>query len=740
MSEVKKFSTEFCGRTLTIETGRIAKQTNASCTVQYGETVVLATVVMSKDQREGIDFFPLSVEYEERLYAAGKIKGSRWVKREGRPSEEAVLSGRMIDRAIRPLFPQGVRNDVQIVLTVLSYDAENDSNIVALIAASAALTISDIPWAGPLAGVKVGRVEGKLVFNPTPAEKEKSDLDLVVAGLNDKVLMLEAGAKQIPEAEMYEAIAKAMEPITVVQKFLQEIQTQIGKVKLPTEFFAAKITAEQQAETEKIQQLVATFAAAKVEAALFSKSLDSKSSRKEAIAKLDEELAKELIAQGLPVEKIESAQGYLYELIEGQVTENILKHDRRVDGRLLTDVRVLVGEVSILPRTHGSAIFSRGETQVLSLVTLGSPGDEQQLEGLEENGKKRYMHHYNFPPYSVGEIGRLGSPGRREIGHGDLAERALVPVLPTKEQFPYTIRVVSEVMGSNGSSSMASTCGSTLSLMDAGVPITAPVAGVAMGLASDGKGQFKVLTDLQDLEDGTGGMDFKITGTSQGITAIQLDTKTDGLPLTVVKQTLEQAKPARQQILELITKTIPTPRLEMSKYAPRIITFSIPIDKIRDVIGPGGKMINEIIDETGVTIDIEQDGMVYITSANAEAAVKAQDWIKNITREVVAGEVYQGTITRMLDFGAFAEILPKQEGLIHVSELAWGHVNRVTDVVQIGDVVPVKVLQIDDQGRINLSRKALIPKPEGYIEEPPMERPRRFDRNSGSGGQRPFRR
>ena len=740
MSEVKKFSTEFCGRTLTIETGRIAKQTNASCTVQYGETVVLATVVMSKDQREGIDFFPLSVEYEERLYAAGKIKGSRWVKREGRPSEEAVLSGRMIDRAIRPLFPQGVRNDVQIVLTVLSYDGENDSNIVALIAASAALTISDIPWAGPLAGVKVGRVEGKLVFNPTPAEKEKSDLDLVVAGLNDKVLMLEAGAKQIPEAEMYEAIAKAMEPITVVQKFLQEIQTQIGKVKLPTEFFAAKITAEQQAETEKIQQLVATFAAAKVEAALFSKSLDSKSSRKEAIAKLDEELAKELIAQGLPVEKIESAQGYLYELIEGQVTENILKHDRRVDGRLLTDVRVLVGEVSILPRTHGSAIFSRGETQVLSLVTLGSPGDEQQLEGLEENGKKRYMHHYNFPPYSVGEIGRLGSPGRREIGHGDLAERALVPVLPTKEQFPYTIRVVSEVMGSNGSSSMASTCGSTLSLMDAGVPITAPVAGVAMGLASDGKGQFKVLTDLQDLEDGTGGMDFKITGTSQGITAIQLDTKTDGLPLTVVKQTLEQAKPARQQILELITKTIPTPRLEMSKYAPRIITFSIPIDKIRDVIGPGGKMINEIIDETGVTIDIEQDGMVYITSANAEAAVKAQDWIKNITREVVAGEVYQGTITRMLDFGAFAEILPKQEGLIHVSELAWGHVNRVTDVVQIGDVVPVKVLQIDDQGRINLSRKALIPKPEGYIEEPPMERPRRFDRNSGSGGQRPFRR
>jgi polyribonucleotide nucleotidyltransferase len=735
MFESKKFSVDFFGRPLTVETGRLAVQTNGSCTVRYGDTVVLATVVMSPERREGIDFFPLSVEYEERLYAAGKIKGSRWIKREGRPSDEAVLTGRLVDRAIRPLFPAEIRNDVQVILTVLSFDNENDSDIVSMIAASTALALSDVPWQGPLGGVRVGRVDGQLVINPTFSQRETSDVDLVVAGLNDKVIMLEAGAKELPEDQAYAAIDFAMPAIKQLIEFIKDIQQQIGKSKLPLNSFADKLNVEQAEAIAKMKKLVADWAAQRIEPALYSQSLDSKSSRKEAIAKLGEELAEYLTSAGVVADLLGPADNYLYELIESTVTKNILEQERRVDGRSLTEIRQLNLEVGSLPRTHGSAIFSRGETQVLSVVTLGSPGDEQQLEGLEENGKKRYMHHYNFPPYSVGEVGRIGSPGRREIGHGALAERALVPVIPSKEEFPYTIRVVSEVMGSNGSSSMASTCGSTLALLDAGVPIIKPVAGVAMGLASDGQGRYKVLTDLQDLEDGTGGMDFKITGTRDGITAIQMDTKTDGLPMSVVKQTLTQAKAGRLQILDRIQEILGAPRPELSPYAPRIISFSIPVEKIREVIGPGGKMINEIIDKTGVTIDIEQTGMVFITSANAEAAAKAQEWIKNITREVVVGETFQGKITRMLDFGAFAEILPKQEGLIHVSELAWGHVNRVTDVVQIGDIVPVKVISIDEQGRINLSLRQTQPKPEGYVEPEPgsFERPRHGSRPSGHG-------
>jgi polyribonucleotide nucleotidyltransferase len=713
--EVTRFKTEFAGRKLIIETGRMAGQADGSCTVQFGDTVVLATAVISNQPREGVDFFPLMVDYEERLYAAGKIKGSRWIKREGRPSDEAVTSARLIDRAIRPLFDQSIKNDVQVILTVLSFDGENDSDIASLIATSAAVAISEIPWQGPIAGIRLGRIASESdqgyewVVNPTFNAREKSDLDLIIAGDGDKVIMLEGNAKEISEEVIQEGIKFSQKHIKRIVELIKEVEKEVGKEKIKTPIEAPE--EEDQKDSLQSQKELVTkvedWIKKNVSKVLFDKKLPTKKSRKEVVEELKEQMLEYLQEEGIGKERRSKAASMFKGYIEQIVSEEILKSERRVDGRKLDEIRPLKAEVGLLPRTHGSALFSRGETQVLSVITLGAPGDEQFLEGMEETGRKRYMHHYNFPPFSVGETGMMRSPSRREIGHGALAEKALLPVLPTKEDFPYTVRVVSEVLSSNGSSSMASVCGSSLALMDAGVPIKKSVAGIAMGLASDQKGNYKILTDLQDLEDGPSGMDFKIAGTTDGITAIQMDTKTLGLSLDIVKETLEQGKKARLQILEVMAKTIAAPRKELSPYAPRIISFKINPEKIREVIGPGGKVINEIIDNTGVQIDIDPDGMVMITATEVEGGKKAEEWIKNLTREIKVGEVFKGKVTRILDFGAFVELTPNQEGMVHISELAPYRVAKVGDVVKVGDIVPVKVIKIDEQGRINLSMKAL---------------------------------
>lgn len=704
----KIFSADLAGKELVIESGQLALQANGSCTVRYGDTVVLATAVMG-GVREGVDFFPLSVDYEERLYAAGKIKGSRWIKREGRPSDEAVLTSRLVDRCVRPLFSKEMKNEVQVILTVLSFDTENDSDVVGLIAASAALAISNIPWAGPLGGVRVARVENNWIINPTFAQRENASLELVVAGLDNKVIMLEAEGHEATEAVVYDGIDQALKPIQSIIDLIKKVAKEIGAPKTDmaelTNVSADAETTEAQKEvTEKATKWILE----NVPKVLFAKDLPTKSSRKKALSMAKEEMMKYLETENIGKDRRKLAVPIFEKYVEKEVTRAILEDDKRVDGRKLNEIRALTADVSMLPRVHGSALFNRGETQVLSVVTLGSPGDEQFLDGLEEESRKRFMHHYNFPPYSVGETGRLGSPGRREIGHGALAEKAIRPLMPDKESFPYTVRVVSEVLGSNGSSSMASTCGSSLALMDAGVPLSKPAAGIAMGLASDEeKGQYKVLTDLQDLEDGQGGMDFKIAGTKDGITAIQLDTKTKGIPMNIVKQTLEQGLQARLEILGVMEKAIAAPRPELSQYAPRIVSFKINPDKIREVIGPGGKIINQIIDETGVQIDIEDDGMVMVTGPDGEGSKRAVEWIKNIVREIEVGEVFTGKVSRIFDFGAMVEILPGQEGMIHISELADHRVNKVTDVVNIGDTVTVKVIKIDEKGRVNLSLKAM---------------------------------
>ncbi len=708
MTKTFRFEEEYGGKKLIIETGRFAGQANGSCTVQYGDTMVLATAVMSENLREDIDFFPLLVDYEEKLYAAGKIKGSRFIKREGRASDEAILTARLIDRSIRPLFDDRLRNEIQVVVTVLSIDQENDPDIPSLIAASVALTISDIPWSGPISGIRIGQVDGQWVINPPYEARNKSLIDLVVAGTPEKVVMLEAGGNQVPEQTAIEAIAFG-------QKHQKKIIDLINQIRKKIDAPAKKeilVTTEEpdvQKEKEELKKKVKDFIRANIDRCLFNEKKETKASRREAIEQLREETLEQLIAESLGKEKREKVMGFFDQFIEEEISEAILKEEKRVDCRSLTEIRSLSAETGVLPRTHGSAVFNRGETQVLSTVTLGSPSDEQTLDGMEVSGKKHYMHHYNFPPFSVGEVGPLRGPGRREIGHGALAERALLPVLPSREVFPYTIRVVSEVLSSNGSSSMASTCGSSLALMDAGVPVKEAVAGIAMGLASDEKGNFKVITDLQDLEDSKGGMDFKIAGTKNGITAIQMDTKTSGLTAEIIEKTIWQAREARLKILEVMQATIPAPRATLSPFAPRIVSFRINPDRIRDVIGPGGKIINEIIEKTGVTIDIENDGLVMVCSTNKESMEKAVDWIKNLTREVKVGEIFQGKVTRILDFGAFVEVLPNQEGMIHISELAPYRVNRVSDVVKVGQIVSVKVIKIDEQGRINLSMKRTEP-------------------------------
>jgi polyribonucleotide nucleotidyltransferase len=700
---VQKFELEWGGKNLIIETGKFAGQANGACTVRYGDTVVLATAVMADTIREGIDFFPLMVDYEEKLYAAGKIKGSRFIKREGRPTDEAILTARLVDRAIRPLFDDRIRNDVQVVATTLSWDQENDPDVPALVAASAALMISDVPWQGPIAGIRIGQINGEWVINPTYEARSKSVLDIVIAGTIEKVCMLEAGALEIPENIALEAIQFGQKHLSKIIGLIEEVRAKAGKPK----FAIAEAEKEVLEEKAALKNKVRGFLKEKLALCLFDTKKESKISRQEVLEKLKNELEEYLKGEGIGKEKRKDALLLFYVCVEEEVSRQILENEKRADCRLLTEIRPLSAEVALLPRTHGSGYFERGDTHVLSTVTLGSPADEQTLDGMEVSGKKRFMHHYNFPPFSVGEAGPLRGPGRREIGHGALAERALMPVLPKTEDFPYTIRVVSEVLSSNGSSSMASTCASTLALMDAGVPIREPVAGIAMGLASDEKGNFKILTDLQDLEDSKGGMDFKIAGTRNGITAIQMDTKTSGLTAEMIEKTLAQGREARLKILDVMTGAISAPRAELSPYAPRIITFRINPDRIRDVIGPGGKIINEIIDATGVTIDIANDGTVTICSASPPALNKATAWVKSLTQEAEVGEIYQGPVTRILDFGAFVEIFPHKEGLVHISELAPYRVRSVRDVVKIGDVVRVKVIKVDEQGRVDLSIKQL---------------------------------
>lgn len=696
MQGATKWSLQLGGRELSISTGLLAGQANGAVTVQYGDTVVLATAVMSPAMSKITGYFPLMVDFEERYYAAGKIKGSRFIKREGRPSDDAILSGRAVDRTIRPLFDSRMRNEVQVVTTVLSYDGENDPDLVAMIAASAALTLSDIPWNGPIGAVRVGIInDGDFVLNPSSEERHTSVLDLLVAGTQGKINMIECGASEIPEEKMTEAFRFGHEAIQKITGFIESIRKEAGKEKR-----TAALLKGGEAFEVKMKEYLATSGLAE---ALY---LRPKAAMVAKTAEIEAAVAK-YAAENFPDEpnQNEVLSLIMEEFSDEVLHTNILEKDARPDGRGLTEIRPLSAQVGILPRTHGTGLFKRGETQVLTVTTLGAPGDEMVVDTMETDEKKRYMHFYNFPAYSVGEIKPMRGPGRREVGHGALAEKALLPVLPPKEEFPYTIHLVSEVLSSNGSSSQGSVCGSTLSLMDAGVPIKKPVSGIAMGVITGKDGSFKVLTDIQGLEDHYGDMDFKVAGTTDGITAMQMDVKIDGLTPDMLGIAIKQAKVARLEIMKVMLEAIPEPRKVMSPYAPRIITLHINPEKIRDVIGPGGKMINQIIDETGVSIDIEDDGSVFVTSVDEVSAKKAIEWIRNITREVVTGELFQGRITRIMNFGAFAEVLPNQEGLIHISELADYRVEKVEDVVKVGDMVPVVVKEIDAQGRINLSHK-----------------------------------
>lgn len=697
--EKKQYSLEIGGKTLQAEFGTLAPQAGGSVKVSYGDTVVLATATMSKERKEGQDWFPLFVDYEERYYAAGKIKGSRFIKREGRPSDQAVLNGRIIDRTVRPLFDERMRNEVQVIVTVLSIDKENDPVLVSVVAASLALGVSDIPWNGPVAAVRISKGEEGFVLNPVNGDLENSPLDLLVAGTASRVNMIEAGAKEISNEDMEKAVTEGFESVSKIAEFQKSIIDEIGKEKQEVELTSPS----EEFEKEIIKFLDDN----KLAEAFYTKD------KKEQYGRMDEIKAalKDLVEQGgkeedWPARHAETSlifEQYLNNVLHSRILEN----DERPDGRKLDEVRDLSAQISILPRTHGSGLFQRGETQALTIATLGAPGDEQIIDTMEVDEKKRYIHHYNFPPFSVGEVRPMRGPGRREIGHGALAEKALVPVLPTQEGFPYTMLLVSEVLSSNGSSSMASTCGSTLALMDAGVPIKSPVAGIAMGIITGENGENKILTDIQGPEDHWGDMDFKVAGTKDGITAMQLDVKIDGITPDIIGQVLEQAYRARMEIIEVMTKAIPEPKKEMSPYAPRITVMKIDPDKIRTVIGPGGKTINEIIDETGVQIDIEDDGSVFITSEDQEGAQKAQKWIDSLTHEVKAGEMFKGKVTRLMDFGAFVEVLPGQEGLVHISQLSGKRVEKVEDIVKVGQIVTVKVIEIDKMGRINLTMKGL---------------------------------
>ncbi len=718
MIEPKTFETQWGGKTLKIEVGKYANQAGGSCTVQYGDTVVLATATMSIEQKDNMGWFPLMVDYEEKLYAAGRIKGSRFIKKEGRPTDEAVLTARFIDRAIRPLFDQRMRNEVQVIVTTLSFDGENDPDVLGLIGASCALHISDIPWNGPIGCIRVGQVDGELVMNPSYAARDKSLLDLAIAGTKEKVIMVEAGANEAPETNMLEAFWFGQKHIDEPIKLIQQVQKAVGKKK------AEVIHIEKR--QEEVEVLAIPFIAAQIKELFFDAPQATKSERTAQKQVLKNRTKEFLLEKGVEKEELRYGTDVVTDVLEKEISRAIIEEERRVDGRSLTQIRSLLSQVAVLPRVHGSGHFMRGETQVLTVVTLGAPGDEQTLDGMELIGTRRYFHHYNFPPFSVGEVKPMRGPSRRDIGHGGLAEKALMPMMPDKETFPYTIRAVSEVFGSNGSSSMGSTCGSTLALMDAGVPIKAAVAGIAMGLATDEKGRWKVITDLQDLEDGKGGMDFKIAGSKTGITAIQMDTKTDGITREMIEQTIHQAKVARLEVLENMTAIIASPRPDLSPYAPRIITLRINPELIGNVIGPSGKTINGIIAITGVqAIDIEDDGLVMITSTNAEGAQKALQMIEELTREAKVGEIFKGKVVRIMDFGAIVEFLPKKDGMVHVSNMAPWRVEKVSDIVKLGDLVMVKVMELSPDGKISLSMKDapgnVLPERPARTDRPPKK-------------------
>jgi len=687
------FESEVGGRKLTIDTGKLAGQAGGAVTARYGDTVVLVTVCTSEQPREGVDFLPLTIDYEERLYAAGKIPGG-FIRREGRPSQDATLASRQTDRPLRPLLPKAWRNDIQVIITVLSADQENDPDILAIIGGSAALSISPVPFYGPVSAVHVGYIDGEMVLNPTMAQLADSQLDLVVVSTKEAIVMIESGANEAPEDLVLKGIEfghKANQPIIQLQEQLQQAW---GKPKLEApvaEVNPEALVAITPTDDKKLAQAL---------------NQTEKSQREEEMSQLKKELVEKL-AEKFPEADIKAA---LDAKIRAEIRGNLLKNQKRIDGRGLTDVRPISCEVGLLPRTHGSALFSRGQTQVLTITTLGSVGKEQPLDGLGIEEKKRFIHHYNFPPFSSGETKRVGSPGRREIGHGALAERAIEPILPKAEDFPYTIRLVSEVLSSSGSTSMASVCASSLSLMDAGIPTSAAVAGIAMGLVTGDDGNDVVLTDIQGIEDNYGDMDFKIAGTAKGITAMQMDTKLKGVSLEVVAKTLPQARQARLFILEKMQQTISASRPELSKYAPRMHKITIDPDKIGAVIGTGGKTIRSIIEQTKTTIDVDNDGTVIIGAVNEESAKKAIDIIESLTKEIEVGAVYTGKVSRILNFGAMVEIAPGKDGLIHISELADYRVAKVEDEVKIGDEVTVKVIGIDDMGRVNLSRRAVLDK------------------------------
>lgn len=705
----KQITADIAGKEWKFETGKLAGQASGAVLARVGDTVVLAVAVLNNSPREGIDYFPLLVDYEEKLYAAGKIKGSRWVKREGRPTDEAILTGRVIDRSLRPLFPDGMRNDVQVVTTVLSIDGENEPDMIAVNAASMALHISDIPFDGPVAAVRIGKIDGQFVANPNSEQKALSTMDLIVCGTAEHIIMVEAGANLVPEEDIVEGIKVAQASLKLLAEVQDKFKAEVGKPK--TENII--ITKPNEAVFAKVTELLTP---EKIEAAVYVKvKADRDVNVRKLLSEITEQVKEALGDVDFNVGKeVANSADYIMKKYQ---QKQILEHDRRVDGRKMDETRLITAEVGVLPRTHGSALFSRGETQVLTVVTLGSKGDEQLLDGMEdptEGRAKRYIHHYNFPGYSVGEVSPNRGAGRREVGHGALAERAVEVVLPPQSDFPYTMRLVSETLSSNGSTSMASTCGSTLSLMDAGVPITDVIGGVAMGLVMDesNPSNFKVLTDIAGIEDFNGHMDFKVTGSEKGVTALQLDIKVKGLTADILAQALAAAKPARMHILSKMKEALAEPRADLSPYAPRITSFMIKPEQIREVIGSGGKTINGIIEQCpGVKIDIEDDGLVMVTSTDSESAAKAVQIIKDITREIVAGEIFEGKVVRIMDFGAFVELVPGKDGMVHVSQLANYRVGHPDDVVKVGDTLKVQVQEIDEQGRINLTHKPFAPEP-----------------------------
>lgn len=694
MTEQKKvYSFEWAGRPLTIETGQLAKQANGAVLVRYGDTTVLSTATASKNPK-ALDFFPLTVNYEERLYAVGKIPGG-FIKREGRPSEKAVLTSRLIDRPIRPLFADGFRNDVQVISLVMSVDQNCSSEMAAMLGSSLALSISNIPFEGPIAGVQVGRINGEFIVNPTPEQLEVSELDLVVAGTKDAINMVEAGAKEVAEDIILEAIMFGHEQIVQLIEFQEKIIAEVGKEKMEITLF-------------QLDEALLAEVKDKCESDLISAiQTEEKHAREEAITAVKNEVMEQYIAAEADDETLKQVKNILDHLVKEEVRRLITDEKVRPDGRGLEEIRPLSTEVGILPRTHGSGLFTRGQTQALSVCTLGALGEVQIIDGLGLEESKRFMHHYNFPNFSVGETGPIRGPGRREIGHGALGERALEAIIPDEKEFPYTIRLVAEVLESNGSSSQASICASTMAMMDAGIPIKAPVAGIAMGLVKKGD-NYSVLSDIQGMEDHLGDMDFKVAGTEKGITALQMDIKIEGLSRQILEESLTQAKIGRMHILDHMMATISTPREELSQYAPKIIMIRINPDKIRDVIGPGGKVINKIIEETNVKIDTEQDGTIYISSPNSDMNEKAKAMIENIVREAKVGEYHLGKVKRIEKFGAFLEIFPGKDGLLHISEIQEERTKTVEDVLKMGDELLVKVIEIDNQGRVNLSRKVVL--------------------------------